>query len=151
MTNKTKVYIGADHAGYEMKGEIKKFAEGLGYQIIDLGTFSTDSVDYPDIAREVTEKVIEIPNAVGVLICGTGIGMSIAANKLQGIRAAECVNEAMAEFARKHNNANVLCMGSRLIDLEAAKKITQKFLETEFENEERHVRRVDKMTKVWPK
>jgi ribose 5-phosphate isomerase B len=151
MINKTKIYIGADHAGYEMKGEIKKFVEGLDFQIIDLGTFSTDSVDYPDIAREVSEKVIEIPNSVGILICGTGIGMSISANKLQGIRAAECVNETMAEFARKHNNANVLCMGARLIDAETAKKITQKFLETKFENEERHARRVEKMTKVWPK
>ncbi|MFA6550125.1 MAG: ribose 5-phosphate isomerase B, partial [Candidatus Gracilibacteria bacterium] len=120
MINKTKIYIGADHAGYEMKGEIKKFVEGLDFQIIDLGTFSTDSVDYPDIAREVSEKVIEIPNSVGILICGTGIGMSISANKLQGIRAAECVNETMAEFARKHNNANVLCMGARLIDAETA-------------------------------
>lgn len=139
------LYIGADHVGYEMKKSLKEYLEKKGHDVIDLGTFSTDSVDYPDIAREVCEKVIENPGAFGVLICGTGIGMQMAANRLPGIRATVAMDEKMAEMSRKHNDANVITVGGRMTTLEMAEKIIDKFLATEFENEERHVRRVKKM------
>jgi ribose 5-phosphate isomerase B len=140
------VYIGSDHAGYEAKGIIKPFLEKKGFDVTDLGCFSEASVDYPDIAREVSEKVLETEGSKGVLICGTGIGMSMAANKLKGIRAAVVTNEEMAEMARRHNNANVLAMGARVVDGDSMKKIALKFLQTEFEEKEaRHLRRVEKI------
>lgn len=140
------VYIGADHAGYEFKNELKPFLDESGFSVTDLGCFSEASCDYPDIAREVSEKVLETEGAFGILICGTGIGMSMAANKLHGIRAALCTDESMAELARKHNDANVLALGSRTTDVEKMKKICLAFLNTEFEaGEERHVRRVEKI------
>jgi len=139
------LYIGSDHAGYSMKNSLKEYLIGKGNDVVDLGAFSEDSVDYPDIAREVSEKVLENPGALGVLICGTGIGMQMTANKLKGIRATVATNENMAEMSRKHNDANVITLGGRTTDLELAKKIIDKFLATEFENEERHVRRVKKI------
>lgn len=139
------LYIGSDHAGYSMKNSLKEYLIGAGHDVVDLGAFSEDSVDYPDIAREVSEKVLENPGAKGVLICGTGIGMQMTANKLKGIRATVATNEGMAEMSRKHNDANVITLGGRTTDLELAKKIVDKFLSTEFENEERHVRRVKKI------
>lgn len=140
-----QLYIGADHTGYEMKKSLKEYLEKKGHDVIDLGVFSTDSVDYPDIAREVCEKVIENPGAKGALICGTGIGMQMAANKLPGIRATVAVDENMAEMSRRHNDANVITVGGKTTTLEMAEKIVDKFLSTEFEAEERHVRRVKKM------
>ncbi len=139
------IYIGSDHAGYDLKEELKKYLDGKGQKYIDLGTFSSDAVDYPDIAREVSEKVLEEKKSLGVLICGTGIGMMMSANKLPGIRAAVCTHELMAKMARAHNNANVLCLGSRIIGIELAKQILDVFLNTEFEAEERHERRIKKM------
>jgi|WetSurMetagenome_2_1015567.scaffolds.fasta_scaffold259671_2 ribose 5-phosphate isomerase B len=139
------VYIGCDHAGFEMKEGLKKHLVEQGVKFLDLGTFSQDSIDYPDIAREVSEKVVEEKNALGILICGTGIGMMMSANKLKGVRAAVCTHELMAKMARSHNDANILCLGSRIIGLELAKHITDVFLETEFEDEERHNRRIAKM------
>jgi ribose 5-phosphate isomerase B len=139
------LYIGSDHAGYSMKNSLKEYLMGEGHDVVDVGTFSEDSVDYPDIAREVSEKVLENPGAFGVLVCGTGIGMQMTANKLKGIRATVATNENMAEMSRKHNDANVITLGGRTTDLELAKKIVDKFLATEFENEERHVRRVGKI------
>ncbi len=140
------IYVGSDHAGYEAKNELKPFVESLGYDVTDLGCFSETSVDYPDIAREVSEKVLETEGADGILICGTGIGMSMAANKLKGIRAALVTTEEMAEMTRRHNDANVLALGARTTDVELMKKIIKKFLETKFEEgEERHVRRVEKI------
>jgi ribose 5-phosphate isomerase B len=139
------LYVGSDHAGYSMKNSLKEYLMGEGHDIVDVGTFSEDSVDYPDIAREVSEKVLENPGAFGVLVCGTGIGMQMTANKLKGIRATVATNENMAEMSRKHNDANVITLGGRTTDLELAKKIVDKFLATEFENEERHVRRVKKI------
>jgi len=128
-----------------MKNSLKEYLIGAGNDVVDLGAFSEDSVDYPDIAREVSEKVLENPGAFGVLICGTGIGMQMTANKLRGIRATVATNENMAEMSRKHNDANVITLGGRTTDLELAKKIVDKFLGTEFEAEERHVRRVGKI------
>lgn len=139
------LYIGSDHAGYSMKNSLKEYLIGAGHDVVDLGAFSEDSVDYPDIAREVSEKVLENPGAFGVLICGTGIGMQMTANKLRGIRATVATNEGMAEMSRKHNDANVITLGGRTTDIELAKKIVDKFLATEFEAEERHVRRVRKI------
>jgi len=139
------LYIGSDHAGYSMKNSLKEYLVERGHDVVDVGTFSEDSVDYPDIAREVSEKVLENPGAFGVLVCGTGIGMQMTANKLKGIRATVATNENMAEMSRKHNDANVITLGGRTTELELAKKIIDKFLATEFENEERHVRRVRKM------
>lgn len=140
------VYIGSDHAGFDVKNVLRFFLEENRFNITDLGCFSTDSVDYPDIAREVSEKVLETKGSFGILICGTGIGMSMAANKLKGIRAAVATTEQMAEMARRHNDANVLAMGARTTGIEDMKKIAMKFLQTDFEKgEERHVRRVEKI------
>lgn len=140
-----KIYLGSDHAGYKLKNQIALYVKKLRFKTQDLGVFSEKSADYPDTAVKVSKKVQKDKNSFGILICGTGIGMSIAANKFKNIRAAECVSEIMAERARKHNNANILCLGARLIKLDLAKKITKKFLRTNFENEARHKRRVKKL------
>jgi len=143
------VYIGSDHAGYKEKESLREYLKTQNYHVIDLGCFSEDSCDYPDIADEVGEKVSETKGARGILFCGTGIGMSIAANKLKGIRAALCNDESAAEMARRHNDANVITMGARITGMEEQKKIAMKFLTTEFEGVkeggERHARRVKKM------
>ena len=140
------LYIGSDHGGYELKNQLKDYLEGHGNDIVDLGTFSEDSVDYPDIAREVCEKVLENKGSLGVLVCGTGIGMQMTANKLPGIRATVATDENMAEMSRRHNNANVITLGGRTTSLEDACGIMDAFLTTEFEEkEERHVRRVEKI------
>ncbi|MBI4975086.1 ribose 5-phosphate isomerase B [Candidatus Peregrinibacteria bacterium] len=143
---KKLVYIGSDHAGFKQKAELKSYIESLGYFVTDIGCFNEESCDYPDIAREVSEKVTENAGAFGVLICGTGEGMAMTANKFKNIRAALATNEELAEMSRKHNDANVLTMGARITDLETMKKITAKFLSTPFESsEERHIRRVNKI------
>jgi ribose 5-phosphate isomerase B len=145
-TKVTQIYIGSDHAGYEMKEAVKKYiAEKPDFKVVDLGAFSQDSIDYPDIAREVCEKIVDEKGALGILICGTGIGMMMSANKRAGIRAAVCTVELMAKMARLHNDANVLCLGSRVIGADLAKSIVDTFLTTKFENDERHVRRIGKM------
>ncbi len=145
---KQLVYLGSDHAGFQTKEKLKDHLREK-YEITDLGCFSEDSVDYPEIAREVGEKVLEHENSVGILLCGSGIGMSIAVNKLKGIRGALAVNEKMAEMSRKHNDANVLTLGARENDWETNKKIVDTFLNTNFEEEEtRHVRRVKKLNSM---
>ncbi len=140
-----KLYLGSDHAGYKLKEEMKPYLQELGYSFVDLGSFNEESVDYPDIAREVCEKVLENKASFGILICGTGVGVMMAANKHPGIRAVVCTHELMAIMARKHNDANVLCLGSRIIGSELSRSIIKAFLETTFEREERHVRRVGKI------
>lgn len=146
---KGRIYIGSDHAGFDMKGELNAYLEENGYDVVDLGSFTPEPVDYPDIAREVGEKVSENHGARGVLICGSGIGVAIAANKIQGIRATVAVNEEMAVSAREHNDINVVTLGARTTDLETAKKIVMAFLNTEFEStEERRVRRVEKIDQI---
>jgi ribose 5-phosphate isomerase B len=146
------VYIGSDHAGFVNKNELKKYLNETGREVIDLGCFNEESVDYPDIAREVGEKVLETPGSLGVLLCGTGIGMSMAANKLHGIRAALCNDENAAEMARRHNDANIVALGARTTELDLLKKILEKFLITKFEGTElageRHLRRVQKMGEI---
>ena len=136
--------MGADHAGYQFKDMLKDYVESLGHDPVDLGTFNEDSIDYPDIAREVAEKVYENEGSLGLLICGSGTGMCIAANKHIGIRAAACTTPRLAEYARKHNDANILCLGQRMIEEEMARNVTKVFLETEFEGG-RHQIRVKKM------
>ena len=139
------IYIGSDHAGFEFKSLVKKYIEEKGAKIIDLGTFSTDPVDYPDIAREVSEKIVERKGSFGVLICGTGVGVCMAANKRGGVRAANCVNEYQARMSRMHNHANVLCLGARVLGIELAYSIIDAFFSTDESKEERHMKRVKKI------
>lgn len=139
-----KIALGADHAGFELKEEIKRQLAVAGVQTDDRGAHSSESVDYPDFARAVGEEVARRHADFGILVCGTGIGMSMSANKVPGIRAAKADTEYEAEMARAHNDANVLCLGARVIDAATAEKLVRKFLETRFEGG-RHQRRVDKV------
>lgn len=138
------ISIGSDHAGYAYKEELKSMLSTLGHDVIDVGTESEDSVDYPDYGTAAAALVRDDKADYAVLICGSGIGISIAANKLQGIRAANCTSVEMAQLARQHNNANVVAVGQRLVSLELAKEIVSAFLSTPFEGG-RHQRRVDKL------
>ena len=139
-----KIAIAADHGGFELKDSMVEYIKSLGNEVMDLGTNSADSVDYPDYAKKVCEEIQKGNSDLGILICGTGIGMSLAANKFEGIRAA-CVSDVYsAKMSRNHNNANVLCFGARVIGDEVAKLIIKTFLENEFEAG-RHQRRVDKI------
>lgn len=139
-----KIAIAADHGGFELKDSMVEYIKSLRNEVVDLGTNSADSVDYPDYAKKVCEEIQQGNSDLGILICGTGIGMSLAANKFEGIRAA-CVSDVYsAKMSRNHNNANVLCIGARVIGDEVAKLIIKTFLENEFEAG-RHQRRVDKI------
>jgi ribose 5-phosphate isomerase B len=142
-----KIAIASDHAGFELKEKVKEHLKSLGYEVVDLGTNSTESVDYPDYAVRVAERVSSGEISEGVLCCGTGIGMSIAANKFPGVRAAVAVNEFMARMAKEHNNANVLCLSGRLTDPETAKKLVELWLNAKFEGG-RHERRVAKIMEI---
>ncbi|MFN3598724.1 MAG: ribose 5-phosphate isomerase B [Aquificaceae bacterium] len=135
------IAIGSDHAGYTLKEKIKEFLLSKGYKVIDFGTKSTESTDYPLFAREVCLAVQRGEAQRGILVCGTGIGMSITANKFKGIRAALCMNEYMARMSRKHNDANVLCLGDRIIGDDLALSIVEVWLSTDFEGG-RHEKRV---------
>lgn len=137
------VIIGSDHAGFAMKEIIKEYLSGLNYQFEDVGTFNEDSVDYPDFAKKVAKKV-QNSNNFGILICGTGLGMSMSANRFAGVRCALCHDAYTAEFARKHNNANILAFGGRTTGVEIAKQMVYIFLNTSFEGG-RHQRRVNKI------
>ena len=138
------IALGADHAGFELKEEIKRHLTENGFQVRDLGTHSTESVDYPDYARAVGEEVAGGAANWGILVCGAGIGMSIAANKVPGIRAANVHSETEAQLSREHNNANVLALGGRLLDHSQALKIVDVWLNTAFAGG-RHQRRVEKI------
>ena len=138
------VLLAADHAGYELKQNLAQHLTDLGYESVDLGTDSPDSVDYPDFAHRLAQAIERGEAERGILVCGAGIGMSMAANRHTGVRAANCVDERMAALAREHNDANVLCLGSRLLDPDQAKKIVWTFLETPFGGG-RHERRVGKI------
>ncbi len=139
-----KYYIATDHAGVTIKENVKKMVEALGHEIEDLGPFSTDRVDYPDFAHKLAEAVLADEGSFGILICGTGIGMSLAANKHKGIRAALCHDAYTAEMARAHNDANVLCFGERVVGLGVAESIIKAWNDTEFEGG-RHANRVAKI------
>lgn len=142
-----KIALGCDHGGFELKEAIKKYIEESGAEVVDFGTYTTDSVDYPEYGLKVAEAVAGGQADQGVLICGTGLGMSYVANKVKGIRCA-CVSDVFsAEMAKAHNNANVLAIGARVVGLGLGLKIVQTFLGTEFEGG-RHNRRVDLITAV---
>ena len=142
-----KIAIGADHVGYELKEKIKQRLAQEGNEVHDKGTNSTDSVDYPDFARLVGEEVARKDADFGVLVCGSGIGMSIAANKVAGVRAAHVTNTYEAQMAREHNNANVVTVGARVLDEGTAIQAVEKFLHTPFAGG-RHERRVQKIMEI---
>lgn len=138
------VAIGSDHAGFELKESVISFLDGKGFSVKDFGTYSADSVDYPDYAHPVALEVESGKAACGILICGSANGVAITANKHQGIRAAICWGEELADLARKHNDANILCIPARFVLEKDAEKMIDIFLHTEFEGG-RHENRVKKM------
>jgi ribose 5-phosphate isomerase B len=141
----TKIAIGADHAGFEYKEILKKWLKTNGFIVKDFGTHSVESADYPDFAHPVASAVEKNEFDLGLLLCGSANGVAMTANKHQGIRAAICWREELAELARTHNNANVLCIPARHVSVELAEKILDKFLRSSFEGG-RHGRRVDKIS-----
>jgi ribose 5-phosphate isomerase B len=145
--DKPKIAIGADHAGFHAKELIKNFLAAQGYEIDDVGTASEESVDYPDFARHVAERVAAGRAQIGILMCGTGIGMAITANKVPGIRAAVAHDIMTAHMAREHNDANVLAIGARVVPEAQTIAIVREFLNTSFAGG-RHQRRVDKINEM---
>lgn len=142
-----KIALGSDHGGFELKETIKKFLLTEGYEIKDFGSNSTESCDYPDYALPVAEAVAKKEFDFGILVCGTGIGISIAANKVPGIRAALCSDTFSAHATREHNDANILALGQRVVGEGLALDIVKTFLKTEFQGE-RHQKRIDKITEI---
>lgn len=140
-----RISIGSDHAGFEMKEKLKAYLAEQGHDVVDFGTHSIDSVDYPDFASAVGQAVASGETERGVLVCGSGIGVAIAANKIDGVRAANVTDAEMAKMSRLHNDANVVTMGGRYLPEELAHEIVDTFLETAFEGG-RHQRRVDKIS-----
>ncbi len=140
-----KVVIGSDHGGFELKEVLKAHLETKGFDITDVGAYDTNSVDYPDIAEKACEEVVSGNCAWGILVCGTGIGISIAANKIKGIRCALVANEYSAEMTKRHNNANMLAFGGRVTGPDLAKNIVDAYIKTEFEGG-RHQNRIDKIS-----
>lgn len=142
-----RVSIGSDHRGIEVRSWIQSTLENLNCSVDDRGTHSEESCDYPDIAADVARQVADAKSDRGILICGTGIGVSIAANKISGVRAAVCHNEETASLSRLHNDANVLCLPGNNADQETIASIVQTWIETDFEGG-RHARRVDKIAEL---
>ncbi|KLO20874.1 MULTISPECIES: ribose 5-phosphate isomerase B [unclassified Marinitoga] len=142
-----KIVIGSDHAAYKMKEHIKEYLKNKGIEVIDEGPYSEDRVDYPIYAKKVCEKVVSKEADYGILMCGTGLGMSIAANKVKGIRATLAYYPKMAELARQHNNANVLVLGGRTMGFELAEWTVDTFLETSFEGG-RHEKRINLISEM---
>jgi len=139
-----KFYIATDHAGYALKAYVKEYVTSLGHKIIDLGPDSADRVDYPDFAKKCADAVLVDEGSLGILICGTGIGISIAANKVPGIRAALCHDHYTAKLTRLHNDANILCFGERVVGKGVIEDMIEVFASTEFEGG-RHANRVAKI------
>jgi ribose 5-phosphate isomerase B len=139
------IAIGSDHAGFEYKTQLKKLLDEIEKPYQDFGTTSPDPVDYPDVAYLVSKAVASGKCLQGILICGTGIGMSIVANKHKGIRAAACESTASAKLSREHNDANILCFGERIVSWETATEIVKTFLSTPFSGGERHMCRIEKI------
>lgn len=140
--NEKKIAIGADHGGFQLKAKLAQFLTDQGYEVKDFGTFTSESVDYPIIAKEVSAAILNNDVSKGILVCGTGIGMSISANKIKGIRAVVCSDTCSAHYSREHNDANILCFGERIVGEELAKDICTVWLNAKFEGG-RHQRRVD--------
>jgi len=142
-----KIALGADHRGYKLKEQLKQYLQHLGYTVIDTGPDTAERVDYPDYALAVAQLVAKGKASRGILICATGIGMSITANKLPRIRAALCTSVEMARRSREHNNANILCLGADLLNLEQARKMVRVWLTTDFARG-RHNRRLRKISAI---
>lgn len=142
-----KIAIGCDHGGFNLKTNIVEYVESLGHEVKDFGTYSTESCDYPDISQAVASEIVNGNYDRGILICGTGIGIGIAANRIPGIRAALCHDTFSAQASRAHNNANILTMGERVIGQGLAREIVRIWLESEFEGG-RHERRIQKIEEV---
>ena len=142
-----KIVMGSDHAGFSLKEKIKETLIGEGYEIVDVGTYSTDSCSYPVIAHKLCEKIQSKDSELGILICGTGVGMSMCASKHKGIRAACCSDAFSARLTRMHNDANVLCFGERVVGYGLAMDLCHAFLETEFEGG-RHLARVNMINSI---
>ncbi len=142
-----KVVLGCDHGGLNIKNAIIEYLKENNIDFTDYGCYTEESVDYPVYSYKVATAVLENTDVLGILCCGTGIGISMAANKVKGIRAAVCTNEFMAEMTRRHNNSNIICMGGRIIDEETAVKLADIFLNTEFEGD-RHTKRVDMISAI---
>ena len=142
-----KIVVGADHRGFQLKQLIVKWLRGEGHEMVDVGTSNVESVDYTDFALDAAEKVAHGEAQRGILICGSGAGMSIAANKVQGVRAALAVNDEGARLARAHNDANVLALGAKFVDSQGMAAIVQTFLAARC-TEERHARRVEKIKAI---
>lgn len=142
-----KIAVASDHAGFELKKQVIELLKSMEHEVLDFGTYSNDSVDYPDFAVPASEAVASKDADMGILICGTGIGMAIVANKIEGIRAADCISPYMAKMARRHNNANVLTLGSRILSFEQAEPIIRAFLTEDFEGG-RHFVRIEKIHKL---
>ena len=142
-----KIAIGCDHGAFRLKNEIIEFLNSENYEVKDFGTYSEESCDYPDIALPVAEAVVNKEYDFGILVCGTGIGIGIAANKVPGVRAALCSDNFSAHATREHNNANILTMGQRVVGTGLALDIVKTFLNTEFEGE-RHQKRIDKISEI---
>jgi ribose 5-phosphate isomerase B len=145
MEGKVKIALGADHGGYELKETVKQRLLQTGHEVVDVGCFSTESVDYPDFAEKAVENILNGECRQGILICGTGIGMSIAANRHRRIRAANCSDVFSTKMSREHNDANVLCLGARILDTENAIEIVTVWLAAEFAGG-RHQRRIAKFS-----
>jgi len=142
-----KIAIASDHAGYKVKEMLKQFLKQFGYDFIDIGPDNEDSVDYPDFAFKVAESVSAGGSKNGILICGTGLGMCISANKVNGIRAVTAYDRVTAEMSRRHNDANVLCLGARVLSEPSIKEIVKVWLETSFDlDNPRHQRRIQKIS-----
>ena len=144
---KIKIVMACDHGGYELKEYLRQHLEELNQNIIDVGCYGTESVDYPDFAEKGAAYILSGECKFGIFICGTGIGISMAANKINGIRAALCTNEFMAKATRAHNNANVLCLGGRVVGQELALAICKAFLKVSFDGG-RHENRVNKLAEI---
>ncbi|WP_295156763.1 ribose 5-phosphate isomerase B [uncultured Brachyspira sp.] len=142
-----KIAIGGDHSAVELKKEIVKYLEELGHEVKDFGTYTSESVDYPIYGKKVADEIASGRYERGVLICGTGIGISLAANKVKGIRAAVCSEPYSAKVSKLHNNSNIIAFGSRVVGTELAKMIVKEWLDTEFEGG-RHTKRIDLITKI---
>lgn len=142
---KMKIALGSDHGGYQLKENLKKYLKELNVEYKDFGCNSEKSVDYPDIGFKIAIEVKNRNYDKGILICGTGIGMSIVANKIKGIRASLCHDVFSARYAREHNDANILTLGGRVIDSGLAKEIVKVWLNTDFSGEERHIKRLNKI------
>jgi len=143
-----RIAVGSDHAGYRLKTEVCRLLTEDGHEVMDLGTHSLESVDYPDYAALVGHAVTHGDAELGVLVCGTGAGMSIAANKICGVRACVMSDTATARLTRSHNNTNVLCLGERIVGTELAADIVRAFVTTPFSGDPRHERRIDLITRL---